>query len=192
MHIDNIMLFAKNEKGITNSDTNNKNIQPGYRNGILLEKCAMLTMKSGKREIMEGIEVSNQEWIRILGEGVSYKYLGILEVDTIKHSTIREKIIKSTLEKTSQNPALQQKSFQKNKHLGSSSYKIARILLKIKEELRHMDQRTRKLMTIHKALHPRDDIDYVSRKGGGRGLTSTEYCTDASILRDDTKRAKKG
>ena len=39
-----------------------------------------------------------------------------------------------------------------------------------------MDQRTRKLMTMHKALHPRDDVDrlYVSRKEGGRGLASIE------------------
>ena len=41
-----------------------------------------------------------------------------------------------------------------------------------------MDQRTRKLMTMHKALHPRDDIDRlcVSRKEGGRGLASIEDC----------------
>ena len=39
-----------------------------------------------------------------------------------------------------------------------------------REELKQMDQRTRKLMTMHKALHPRDDVDrlYVSRKEGGR------------------------
>ena len=48
-----------------------------------------------------------------------------------------------------------------------------------------MDQRTRKLMTMHKASHPRDDVDrlYVSRKDGGRGLTSsktslTHRCND--------------
>ena len=46
-----------------------------------------------------------------------------------------------------------------------------------------MDQRTRKLMTMHKALHPRDDVDrlYVSRKEGGRGLASIEDNVDASI-----------
>ena len=46
-----------------------------------------------------------------------------------------------------------------------------------------MDQRTRKRMTIHKALHPRDDIDrlYVSRKEGGRGLASIEDSFDALI-----------
>ena len=48
-----------------------------------------------------------------------------------------------------------------------------------------MDQRTRKLMTMHKALHPRDDVDrlYVSRKEGGRVLASIEDSVDASIQR---------
>ena len=40
-------------------------------------------------------------------------------------------------------------------------------------------------MTMHKALHHRDDVDrlYVSRKEGGRRLTSTEDNVDASIRR---------
>ena len=38
---------------------------------------------------------------------------------------------------------------------------------------------------MHKALHPRDDVDrlYVSRKEGGRGLASIEDSIDASIHR---------
>ncbi len=54
-----------------------------------------------------------------------------------------------------------------------------------RDELKQMDQRTRKLMTMHKALHPRDDIDrlYESRKEGGRGLSSIEDSVDASIQR---------
>ena len=45
-----------------------------------------------------------------------------------------------------------------------------------------MNQRTRKLMTMHKALHPWDDLDrlYVSRKEGRR-LASLEDSIDASI-----------
>ena len=44
-----------------------------------------------------------------------------------------------------------------------------------------MDQRTRTLMTMHKALHPRHDVDrlYVSRKERGRGLVSIENSVDA-------------
>ena len=48
-----------------------------------------------------------------------------------------------------------------------------------------MDQRTRKLMTMHQALHPRDDVDrlYVSRKEGGSGLASIDDSVDVSIQR---------
>ena len=43
-----------------------------------------------------------------------------------------------------------------------------------------MDQRTRKLMTMHKALQPRDDVDrlYVQRKEGKRRLPSIEDSVD--------------
>ena len=65
-----------------------------------------------------------------------------------------------------------------------------------REELKQMDQRTRKLMTMHKELHPRDDDDrlYVSRKAGGRGLASIEDSVDASIqqLEDYIEKHKGG
>ena len=54
-----------------------------------------------------------------------------------------------------------------------------------RDELKQMDQITRKLMTMHKALHPRYDVDrlYVPRKEGGRGLASIEDIVDASVQR---------
>ena len=54
-----------------------------------------------------------------------------------------------------------------------------------RDELKQMDERTRKLMTMHKALHPRDDVDrlYVSWKEGGTGLASIEDTVDALIQR---------
>ena len=59
-----------------------------------------------------------------------------------------------------------------------------------------MDQRTRKIMTMHKTLHPRDDVDrlYVPRKEGGRGLTSIEDSDDTSIqrLEDYIKKLERG
>ena len=42
-----------------------------------------------------------------------------------------------------------------------------------------MDQITRKLMTLHKALHPRVDIDTPRKEKGS--LISIEDCLDASI-----------
>ena len=54
-----------------------------------------------------------------------------------------------------------------------------------RNELQQMDQRTRRLMTMYKALHPRDDIDrlYVSRKKGGRELASIEDSVDTTTWR---------
>ena len=70
------------------------------------------------------------------------------------------------------------------KHLGFPLIRYSRTFLKrTREELQQMDQRIRKLMMMHKALHPRDDIDNVSRKEGGRGLTSIEDNIYTSIRR---------
>ena len=40
-------------------------------------------------------------------------------------------------------------------------------------------------MTMHKALHPRDDVErlYLSRKGGGRGLANIQDSVDITIQR---------
>ena len=54
-----------------------------------------------------------------------------------------------------------------------------------KDELKQMDQRTRKLMTMHKALHPETTLtDYMyQEKMWVRGLASIEDSVDASIQR---------
>ena len=62
-----------------------------------IEKCIMLIIKIGKRQMTEGIELLNQEKNRTLAEKETYKYLGVLEEDTITHAEIKEKINKNTL-----------------------------------------------------------------------------------------------
>ena len=51
-------------------------------------------------------------------------------------------------------------------------------------ELEQIDRRTRKLMTTHWALEPKNDIAriYLSRKEGGRGLISVEDTVKLAIL----------
>ena len=45
-------------------------------------------MKSGKWHMMEGVELPKQEKIRRLKVKGTYKYLGILETDTIKQGNL--------------------------------------------------------------------------------------------------------
>ena len=52
----------------------------------------MVIIKSGKREITEGIGLPNQERIRMLVEKETYKYLEILGVDIFKQVEMKEKI----------------------------------------------------------------------------------------------------
>ena len=65
-----------------------------------IEKCALLVMKSGKRHLTDGIELPNHDKIRILAENETYKYLGILEADTIKQVEMKNKIQKEYLRRT--------------------------------------------------------------------------------------------
>ena len=55
-------------------------------------KCAMHVMKSGKRHMTDGMELPNDDKIRTLGENETYKYLGIVEADTIKQMEMKDKI----------------------------------------------------------------------------------------------------
>ena len=65
-----------------------------------IEKCAMLVMKSGKQHNTDGIELPNQDKIKTLGKNETYKYLGILEADTIKQVEMNDKIQKEYLKRT--------------------------------------------------------------------------------------------
>ena len=150
-------------------------------------------MRSARYEmwqtISDGIELANQEKIRTLAENKTYKYLGILEADTMKQVEMKNKIPKEYLRRTRK--LLETKLSSRNLIKGINTWAVLLVrysgpfLKWTREELRQMDQRTRKLMTMHKELHPRDDVDilYVPRKVGGRGLASIEDSVDTSIHR---------
>ena len=86
MYIDDIKLFAKNEKELKTLIHANRIYSQDIGMEFGIEKCAMLEMKSGKRHLIDEMELPNQDKIRTLGENETYKYLGILEADTIRKS----------------------------------------------------------------------------------------------------------
>ena len=124
-----------------------------------IEKCAMLVMKSGKRHMTDGMELPNHDRIRTLEENETYK----LEADTIKQVQMKDLIRKEYLRKTRK--LLETKLSSRNLIKGINTWAVPLVrysgpfLKWTREELKQIDQRTRKLMTIHKALHHRDKID---------------------------------
>ena len=148
----------------------------------------------------DGMELPNHDKIITLEENETYKYLGILEADTIKQGQMKDTIRKEYLRRTRK--LLETKLSSRNLIKGINTWAVLLVrysepfLKWTRDELKQMDQRTRKLMTMHKALHPRDDVDrlYVSRKEGGRGLASIEDTVDASIqrLEDSIEKHERG
>ena len=65
-----------------------------------IEKCAMLVMKSGKQHLIDGMQLPSHDKVKTCRENKTYKYLGILEADTIKLVEMKEKIKKEYLRRT--------------------------------------------------------------------------------------------
>ena len=189
MYMDGIKLFAKNEKELETLIHTVKIYSQDIGMEFGIEKCALLVMKSGKRHLTDGIERPNQEKIRTLAENETYKDLGILEADTIKQVEMKNKIQKEYLRRTRK--LLDTKPNRRNLIKGINTWAVilgrysGPFLKWTRDELRQMDKRTRRLMTMHKALHPRDDVDrlYVPRKEAGMWLPSIEDSIDTSIQR---------
>ena len=141
-------------------------------------------MKSGKRHLTDGIELPNQDKIWTLSENENYKYLGILEADTIKQEEMKDKIQNEYLRRTRKLLETKLSSRKLIKGINTWALLLVRysgpFLKWTRDELRQMDQRTRKLMTMHKALHTRDDVDrqYVPRKAEGREFASIKDIVD--------------
>ena len=100
MYMDDIKLFAKDEKEIETLIYAVRIYNQDIGMEFSIEKWAMLVIKSGKRHMTDGMELPNHEKIRTVGENENYKYLGILEADTIKQVEMKDKIRKEYLRRT--------------------------------------------------------------------------------------------
>ena len=115
-------------------------------------------------------------------EKEGYTYLGIVELDKIKENEMKKKTIKEY--KRRLRLILKSKLNGKNKITAINTWAVAVFrygagILQWKEsELKNVDRKSRKTMTMYGALHPKSDVDrlYIKRKVGGRGLMSVECC----------------
>ena len=76
MYIDDIKLFVKNEQELENLIQTVKIYSQDIKMEFGIGKCAMLVMKSGKRNMTEGVDLPNQVVIRTLGEKDAYNTWG--------------------------------------------------------------------------------------------------------------------
>ena len=181
LFMDDLKLYVKSEKQ-TNTLVRTVCVfstDIGMEFGI--KKCGILTMKRGKIVKSEGIKLPDGEVMKQVGlEG--YTYLGKIELDKIKETEMKRKITKEY--KRRQRLILKSKLNGRNKATAINTWAVAifRYGAGINQwktsELKDLDRKSRKTMTMYGGLHPKSDVDrlYVKRKEGGRGLISVERC----------------
>ena len=100
MYMEGIKLFAKNKKELETLIHTVILYSQDIGMEFDIEKCTLLIMKSSKRHLTDGIDLPNHDKIRTLAENETYKYLGILEADTIKQVKMKDKIQREYLRRT--------------------------------------------------------------------------------------------
>ena len=180
LYMDDLKVYGKNEKEVDTLVNTVRLVSEDIGMQFGISKCAMLILKRGKKFRSEGIKLPDGQMIKSVEDDEAYKYLGILQADTIKNKEMKDiiskeyfrrirKILKSKLNGGNTICALNSRAVSLIRY-------GAGIIQWTKEEIRVMDRKTRKLLTTYRSMHPQADVDrlYMKRKDGGRGLISIE------------------
>ena len=90
--------FCQKRKRTGNPNTDHENMQSRYRNGI---RHGIMRYARKQETTHDGrIRTTKSRKIKTLGEKETYKFLGILEADTIKQVEMKEKIKRKYLKRT--------------------------------------------------------------------------------------------
>ena len=84
-----------------------------------------------------------------------------------------KKILKSKLNSSNVVPAINSRAVAVIRY-------SAGVITWTKDELRSIDRKTMKKLTMRRALHPQANVDrlYIATNNGGRGMVSVEDCVE--------------
>ena len=111
--------------------------------------------------------------------------MGIIEGEEIKHQEMKEKIKKEYIKRLKAILKSKLNSGNTVKAINSWAVPVIRYSAGIVDwknsELRNMDRKTRKVLNMYQALHPRSNVGrlYLPCSEGGKGLLSLEECVNA-------------
>ena len=117
-----------------------------------------------------------------------YKYLGVEESEGIQHQHMKERLKKEYSRRLRMMLKSELKARNKITAIGALAVPVLRYIFGIinwkTEEIKRIDKKTRKMLTMYKMHHPKADIDrlYVKRIEGGRGLVQIEVAYKAEII----------
>ena len=121
-------------------------------------------LKGGKvdKAKSRGLNLPNGKLMKTIDEG-GHKYLGMLEYNKVKEKEIKTEFVREYKRRIKL--ILISKLNGKNKMKAINSWTVAilrygaGVLEWRVDELKELDKKTQKLLTIHKELHPKSDVD---------------------------------
>ena len=186
LFMDDLKLFAKNVDQIEILVNAVRIFSEDIKMEFGLSKCGVLIMKRGKVVESDGLRMPDGTMMRNIEEG-GYKYLGILEVDGIKHDEMKEQLKKEYIRRVRN--VLKSKLNGGNIISAINSRAVstvrygAGVIKWTKNDLEELDRKKRIMMTMYGAQHRKADVDrlYLKRCDCGRSLIGVEDCVQAEV-----------
>ena len=152
-----------------------------------LNKCAVMKVKRGKVENMEGLKLDNDHVINNIDEGLGYAYLGILQILDPCHNQIKKTLL-SKVENCA-NEIWKSNLTEQNKVKAHNMFVISKlnysfgVIKWTKFELDEIDRKMRKIIAKYACmnLHSNTDRLYLNRKKGGKGLLNIHHMHNRTL-----------
>ena len=179
-------LYAKNERELDSLIQTMRIFLDDLGMVFGLDKCAVLVLKRGNIVQAEGIELPNGKRMREVNLD-GHKYLRVLQLDSIMNREMKEKVKSKYIRRVKM--LLRSQLNGGNVIAGMNAWTVgiircgAGVLEWTKKELKSIDIKARKLMTMNGSLHPRGNVGrlYLAKREGGRGRTSCEECVNVEV-----------
>jgi hypothetical protein len=162
LYMDDLKLIAKSEEELRKQVQIVTTFSDDIHMDFGLEKCAKITFKKGKLIHSQNLVIDINREIQELEQGKMCKYLGIEESEGI-HQQMKERlkheyrrrlrmILKSELNARNKITAIETLAVPVLRYsFGIINWRT--------EEIKQIDRKTRKMLTMYKMHHPKADID---------------------------------
>ena len=187
-YMDDLKLYASNDDQQQGELRIVKQFSDDIKMSFGLDKCAKASFKKGKLISTGNIELDRETTINELDQDRGYKYLGVDESDGIQHTKMKEKIRKEYYRRVRLIVRSELNGRNKIEAINSLAIPTVQYSFGIIDwkysELKKLDSKTRKILTMHGMLHPKSDVDriYIPRKEAGRGLIEIETAFKVAIV----------
>jgi len=188
IYMDDLKLYSTNSKQLTSLINTAQVTLSDIGLHLGPNKCSTICIQKGHWKAEDHtIALIDNTKISMLHRGETYKYLGISQSQKIDHKVVKKEICKEYLHRTKK--IMQSKLNGENKIKAINTWAIpllrysAGIINYTKEDINMLDTKTRKILTINHAFHPKSDVDrlYIQRSKGGRGLKAVNDVIDNEI-----------